>query len=131
MDENKKILLGLVVLGGTYMYMNPAKKERYYTINGQSYSETQLRSMGYREIQGKFWSPAMIAAAAGQGGVTVPGTTPGTNQGDDQTWAIISTLLSTGMQFIPLFLNGNNTDSGMGTGGGTGTGGGGGGTGMN
>lgn len=113
MDNQTKniLIIGAIALGG-YMYLNPAKKETYYIVNGQSVPESQLASMGYVLLNGKWWPPNAVAQAASQGGVGIPNTTPGTNQSTDQTWAIISTLLSTGMQFIPLFTGDGNATGG-------------------
>jgi hypothetical protein len=123
MKDNKNLLIGLAVAAAGYMYLNPKKKEKYWIINGQSIPESQLPSMGYVFLQGQWWSPQMIANAAAQSGTGIPGTTPGTNANNDQIWTIISQLLITGTQFIPLLIGNNNTGGTSGTGGAGGTGG--------
>lgn len=107
----------LVALGAAALiYFNSEGGETYFNVNGQKVPESQLPSLGYRKINGQWWSAAQIAAAANQAGIPNPNvaTSSGTTNTTDPGWAIVSNLLATGVQYLPLLLNSLNGGSGTG-----------------
>lgn len=126
--SNKTLLLVAAVGLVAWSFIGGGGGERYFMVNGVPTPESQLRSMGYVYLNGAWWTPAQIAQAGQQGGVSVNSNTPQS----DPVWNTISTILATGAQFIPLIVSGaggGNDSSGMNGGGSGGSGGGGGGMG--
>lgn len=105
-------MLFLVAAAGllAYSFMGGSGGERYFLVNGMPVPESQLRSMGYVYLNGSWWTPQQIQQAGQQGGVNVGANTPGS----DPAWNVISTILATSAQFIPLIIS---STSGGGSGG--------------
>ncbi|MGH1339292.1 MAG: hypothetical protein ACRBFS_24450 [Aureispira sp.] len=100
---SKNLIVGGGLVAALYLYSSDQKQERFFMVNGKSVPESQLPSLGYTYLDGKWWPDSTIQQAAQQGGVSIPGTKPGSSQQGDVVWAVIGGVLATGMQMIPLF----------------------------
>lgn len=124
--SNKMLFLAAAVGLGIYAMMGSGGGgERYFLVNGVPVPESQLRGMGYVYLNGQWWTPQQIQQAGQQGGVNVGTNTPSS----DPAWNVISTILATSAQFIPLIISSTSGSGSSGGGGGMGDGSGGSGSG--
>lgn len=107
--DNKMLLLGVVALG-FYMMSDSSKEQRYYVPGTGYVPESQLPSLGYVNVGGKWYSQAQVDAAAAQAGVSSGTVQPGTN-----AWTVIAQILSASVPLITTignYTSNNNNDGG-------------------
>lgn len=105
--SNKMLFLAAAVGLVAWSFMGSGGM-RYFMVNGVPVPENQLESMGYKYLNGGWWTPQQIAQAGQQGGVNVSTNTPAS----DPVWNTISTILATSAQFIPLIVSATGGGSG-------------------
>lgn len=98
-----KLLLGIAAIGLVGYYFMGSGSQRYFIVNGTRVPESQLRGMGYIPLNDQWWTPQQIQQAANQGGVNYNAPS------GDPAWNVISTILATSAQFIPLMFGGTGT----------------------
>lgn len=105
--------LALGVWGLSQQRSSQGAAPRYFKLpDGRSIPESQLPSLGYVNIGGKWWTQQQAAKIAQQNGIDLPGTPQGS--GDpvaDTVWATLGALLNASLSIVPLFQNNNNNNT--------------------